>query len=100
MRTGLFADVSIYQSGNVLIVEVDENATINRFSSKATSASRTPHCGMVQSQSRGIFSPDTVASDVDIISEAYSRVGRGDAIVTSEVVPLANNRVNIVFQGE
>src|SRR5665811_701487 len=29
--TGLFGDVSIYQSGSILIVEVSENATINEI---------------------------------------------------------------------
>jgi len=97
--TGLFADVSIYQSGSSLIVEVDENATINQVFFEGNKRLKDdPLSGMVQSQSRGIFSPDTVASDVDTISDAYSRVGRGDAIVSSEVVPLANNRVNIVFR--
>lgn len=97
--TGLFADVSIYQSGSALVVEVDENAVINEVffegNKRLKDAALT---GMVQSQARGIFSPDTVASDVSIIGEAYSRVGRSDAIVSSEIVPLANNRVNVVFK--
>ncbi|MGB7336844.1 MAG: outer membrane protein assembly factor BamA, partial [Salaquimonas sp.] len=97
--TGLFADVSIYQSGSTLIVEVDENATINQVFFEGNKRLKDgPLSGMVTSQSRGIFSPDTVAADVQVISEAYSRVGRGDAVVSSEVVPLANNRVNIVFR--
>ncbi len=97
--TGLFADVSIYQSGSTLIVEVDENATINQVFFEGNKRLKDgPLASMVQSQSRSVFSPDVVASDVDIIQEAYSRVGRGDATVTSEVVPLANNRVNIVFR--
>lgn len=97
--TGLFADVSIYQSGSSLIVEVDENATINQVFFEGNKRLKDgPLSGMVESQPRGIFSPQTVASDVDAINEAYSRVGRSDAIVTSEVVPLANNRVNIVFR--
>ncbi|MCB1387455.1 MAG: outer membrane protein assembly factor BamA [Nitratireductor sp.] len=97
--TGLFADVSIYQSGSTLIVEVDENATINQVffegNKRLKDAALT---GMVQAQSRGIFSPETVSSDVATIQEAYNRVGRSDAIVSSEVVPLANNRVNIVYR--
>lgn len=97
--TGLFADVSIYQSGSTLIVEVDENATINQVFFEGNKRIKDgPLSTMVQSQSRGVFSPDTVASDVEMIQDAYSRVGRGDATVSSEVVPLANNRVNIVFR--
>lgn len=97
--TGLFGDVSIYQSGGTLIVEVDENATINevffegnkRLKDNALSA-------VVQSQARGIYSPEAVASDVSLIEDAYARVGRSDALVSSEIVPLANNRVNVVFR--
>ena len=97
--TGLFADVSIYQSGATLVVEVDENATINQVFFEGNKRLKdAPLSGMVQSQARGIFSPDTVASDVAIIEEAYSRVGRGDAVISSEIVPLANNRVNVVFK--
>ncbi|WP_075996395.1 outer membrane protein assembly factor BamA [Salaquimonas pukyongi] len=97
--TGLFADVSIYQSGSTLVVEVDENATINEVFFEGNKRLKDePLAGMIQSRARGIFSPDTVASDVSIIEEAYSRAGRGDAVITSEVVPLANNRVNLVFK--
>ena len=97
--TGLFADVSIYQSGSALVVEVDENAVINEVFFEGNKRLKDPALtGMVQSQARGIFSPDTVASDVAIIEEAYSRVGRGDAVISSEIVPLANNRVNVVFK--
>lgn len=97
--TGLFADVSIYQSGSRLIVEVDENATINEVFFEGNKRLKDGALkGMIQSQSRGIYSPDTVSTDVDGISQAYSRVGRGDAVVSSEIVPLSNNRVNIVFR--
>lgn len=97
--TGLFADVSIYRSGSTLVVEVDENATINEVFFEGNKRLKDePLSAGIQSRSRGIYSPETVASDVNLIQEAYSRVGRGDAIVTSEVVPLANNRVNIVFR--
>ena len=97
--TGLFADVSIYQSGSTLVVEVDENATINEVFFEGNKRLKDAQLtGMIQSRARGIFSPDTVASDIDIIEEAYSRVGLGDAVLSSEVVPLANNRVNIVFK--
>lgn len=97
--TGLFADVSIYQSGSALIVEVDENATINQIFFEGNKRLKDgPLSGMVRSQARGIFSPDTIAADVDAIREAYSRVGRADVAVSSEVVPLSNNRVNIVYR--
>ena len=51
----------------------------------------------IQSSSRSIFNEETVFSDVETISNAYSRVGREDASVTHEIVELSNNRVNVVF---
>lgn len=97
--TGLFGDVSISRSGSTLVVEVSENATINEVFIEGNKRIKDPALlASIQSRPRGVFSPDSVASDVDRIQGAYDRVGRGDAVITSEVVPLANNRVNIVFQ--
>ena len=54
--TGLFADVSIYQSGSALVVEVDENAIINEVFFEGNKRLKDPALtGMVQSQARGIF---------------------------------------------
>ncbi len=79
--TGLFADVSIYQSGSSLVVEVDESATINQVFFEGNKRLKDePLSGIVQSQARGIFSPDTVSSDVDAIRQAYSQVGRSDVV--------------------
>ena len=47
---------------------------------------------------RNIFSDEQAASDVERIDNAYARVGRRDASVSYEVVPLENNRVNVVFR--
>lgn len=97
--TGLFGDVAIYQAGNTLVVEVDENAIINEVffeGNKRLSDERLND--LVQSKPRGIYAPEIVASDVDQIDLAYDRTGRSDATVSYEVVPLARNRVNVVFR--
>ncbi len=96
--TDLFRDVSIYRRGNTLVVEVDENPTINEVFFKGNKRLKEPALrSSIQSSSRSIFSEETVLSDVETISNAYSRVGREDATVTYEVVELSNNRVNVVF---
>ncbi len=97
--TGFFADVSIYTSGSALVVEVDESGIVNqvffegnkRLKDAALSAA-------IQTASRSTYSEEKIASDVDRILEAYSRVGRKDAHVTYEIVPLANKRVNVIFR--
>lgn len=97
--TGLFTDVSIYQSGSALIVEVDESGTVNEVYFDGNKRLKDAAlAGVVQTLGGTIYSEQKVASDVERIKEAYSRVGREDAIVTYEVIPLANNRVNVVFR--
>jgi outer membrane protein insertion porin family len=97
--TGLFTDVAISQSGSTLIVEVDESGIVNavffegnkRLKDEALSS-------IVQTAPRSTFSEEKVLSDVDRISEAYSRVGREDATVSYEIVPLQNKRVNVIYR--
>ncbi|MGI9402798.1 MAG: outer membrane protein assembly factor BamA [Rhizobiaceae bacterium] len=97
--TGLFTDVSIYQSGSTLIVEVDESGIVNEVFFEGNKRLKdVALAGIVQTTARSVFSEEKVSSDVFRISEAYSRVGREDATVSYEVVPLANNRVNVVFR--
>ncbi|MCP4185698.1 MAG: outer membrane protein assembly factor BamA [Hyphomicrobiales bacterium] len=96
--TGLFRDVGISRRGKTLIVEVDENPTINEVFFEGNKRLKDPALrSSVQSASRSIFSEETVLSDVETISNAYSRVGREDASVSYEVVELSNNRVNVIF---
>lgn len=96
--TGVFRDVSIYRRGNTLVVEVDENPTINEVFFRGNKRLKEPALrAAIQSSSRSIFSEDAVISDVETISNAYARVGREDAGVTYEIVQLGNNRVNVVF---
>lgn len=97
--TGLFTDVSISQAGSTLIVEVDESGIVNavffegnkRLKDEALSS-------IVQTEARSTYSEEKVLADVERIREAYSRVGREDANVSYEVVPLQNKRVNVVYR--
>ncbi len=96
--TGLFSDVNIFRRGKTLIVEVIENPTINEVFFKGNKRLKEPALrAAIQSASRSIFSEETVFSDVETISNAYSRVGREDASVSYEIVELSNNRVNVIF---
>lgn len=97
--TGLFQDVSIYRRGSVLVVEVDENSTVNEVFFEGNKRLKDPALkAEVQTASRSIFNEETVIADLETISNAYARVGRSDADVTYEVVELANNRVNVIFR--
>ena len=52
----------------------------------------------MQLKPRGTFSPDQLEADVEAIRAAYARIGRDDATVTTQVIDLGENRVNVVFE--
>src|SRR5690606_3878803 len=51
----------------------------------------------IQLQPRGSFSEALMAADAETIRQSYARIGRDDATVTTQVVDLGDNRVNVVF---
>src|SRR5690606_34374396 len=96
--TGLFSDVRINVSGRSLIITVEEYALVNQIlfqgnkKLKDDALRRT-----VQLQPSGTFSQSALELDEATIRDAYSRIGRSDAVVTSQVIELGQNRVNVVF---
>ena len=96
--TGLFSDVRITTSGSTLVVEVQENATINLVKFEGNDKVKDEQLrGIVQSRSLGIFSQEKLDSDVERVRESVRRSGRASADVTARVDVLDNNRVDIVF---
>ena len=97
--TGLFADVRITTRGRTLLVEVKENPTINlvlfQGNDKVSDQQLT---SIVQSKSLGIFSQETVDSDLERVREAVRRSGRASSNVVVQIDQLENNRVNVIFQ--
>ncbi len=97
--TGLFNDVSIFQEGSRLVVDVEENGTVNKIFFEGNKRLKDDVLeGVVRLRAQGIFSDEQAGIDAERIKIAYSRVGRQDATVTFEVLPLANNRVNVIFR--
>lgn len=97
--TGLFTDVAIYQAGRTLVVEVDEGGVVNEVFFEGNKRLKDEVlAGNIQTAPRSTFSEERVAADVELIRAGYSRVGREDATVSYEIVPLANNRVNVIFR--
>ncbi|MEL7430082.1 MAG: POTRA domain-containing protein, partial [Pseudomonadota bacterium] len=97
--TGLFSDVAIFQQGSVLVVDVDENATINKVFFEGNKRLKDDALkSIVTLRDQGIYSDEQAGVDVERISEAYGRVGRRDATVSFEVLPLENNRVNVIYR--
>ena len=96
--TGLFSDVRITQSGSTLIVSVDEHAIVNQVLFQGNKKIKDVDLTrQVQLQPRGSYSQAMMDADAETIRQAYARIGRDDAVVTTQVVELGDGRVNVVF---
>lgn len=97
--TGLFSDVSIRQSGSVLIVTVNENDVISEISIEGNRRVDDETIkGVLQSRERTALLTTIVQGDVQRILEAYRRRGRYQATVEAKTIRLDTNRVNLVFE--
>lgn len=99
--TGLFSDVRISQSGSTLVVTVAEHSIVNQvlFQGNRKIKDADLH-RQIQLKPRGPYSAALVEADADTIRQAYARIGRDDAVVSSQIVDLGQNRVNVVFNIE
>ena len=96
--TGLFSDVQINQVGSSLVVKVSEYKVVNQvlFQGNKKIKDNALQLG-IQLKPRATFSQQALDADVEAIKSAYRRIGRDDAGVTSQVMDLGDNRVNVVF---
>ncbi|MCZ8545130.1 outer membrane protein assembly factor BamA [Mesorhizobium qingshengii] len=96
--TGLFSDVQINQVGSTLVVKVAEYKVVNQVLFQGNKKLKdNALAAAVQLKPRGTFSQATLDADVESVKAAYKRIGRDDAAVTTQVMELGDNRVNVVF---
>lgn len=96
--TGLFSDVSISQRGGTLVVVVVENPIINSVVFQGNKKVKTNILEqLVDARSRGMLSDAKIETDVRRIEDYYARSGRSGAQVSVQILPLADNRVDVVF---
>jgi outer membrane protein insertion porin family len=97
--TGLFADVNLRREGDVLVVRVVENPIINRIAfegnHKFDEAALTAE---IQLRPRVVYTRTKVQADVKRLLDLYRRSGRFAASVEPKVIPLDQNRVDLVFE--
>lgn len=100
LRTsGLFESVDVIPRGNGLLIRVVEYPTINQINIEGNARLRDAQLlQLVQSQSRRVYSPTQAEADTAAITQAYAQQGRINAIVTPRIIPLSDNRVNLVFE--
>ncbi|MGD9535781.1 MAG: outer membrane protein assembly factor BamA [Alphaproteobacteria bacterium] len=97
--TGLFADVTIRREGGTLIVRVVENPIVNRVAFEGNEKIDDSALeAEVTLKPRVVYTRPRVQSDVQRILEIYRRSGRFAAKVEPKVIPLQQNRVDLVFE--
>lgn len=96
--TGLFSDVQINQVGSSLVIKVSEYQVVNQVLFQGNKKLKDNALAVaVQLKPRGTFSQQALDADVEAVKAAYRRIGRDDAAVTTQIMDLGDNRVNVVF---
>ena len=97
--TGLFTDVTLRREGNALIVRVVENPVINRIAFEGNHRISDKNLtDEIQLRPRAVYTREKVQSDVKRIIDLYRRNSRFAATVDPKVIPLEQNRVDLVFE--
>ena len=97
--SGLFESVEVVPSGGTLVIKVVENPTINVVSFEGNKRLKDEDlAGLVQSQSRKVYSPATAEADAAKIVEAYTQAGRLAARVDPKIIKRDGNRVDLAFE--
>lgn len=97
--TGLFADVTLRQRGNVLEVTVVENPVINEVAFEGNDKIDDEQLmAEVQARPRQVLTRNKVQSDVNRLYQVYQRNGRFSVNIEPKIIKLDQNRVNLVFE--
>ncbi len=97
--TGLFQDIRPRIQGGRLILTVVENPVINRIAFEGNKKVKDEQLkSEIQSKERGTLSRPIVQADVARLVEVYRRSGRFDIRVEPKIIPLPNNRVDLIFE--
>jgi outer membrane protein insertion porin family len=97
--TGLFSDVKLSRSGDVLLVRVVENPIVNRIAFEGNSKLNDDKLRpLLELRPRAVFTPALAEADRQHILEAYAHDGRYAARVEPKIIKLNENRVDVVFE--
>ncbi|MFN2305416.1 MAG: outer membrane protein assembly factor BamA [Paracoccaceae bacterium] len=96
--SGLFESVNATPRGNTLVIDVVEFPTINRINVEGNSrVGDAELLSVVSSTPRRVYSPAQAEADTARITEVYASQGRINAVVRPQIIPLSDNRVDLVF---
>lgn len=97
--SGLFADVTFRREADDLVVTVVENPIINRLAFEGNRRIGDDVLrNEVQLRPRVVYTATRVQADARRILDIYRRSGRFAATVEPKVIPLDQNRVDLVFE--
>lgn len=97
--TGIFSDVQFEQRGNVLVVKVVENPTVNQVLFEGQNSLTTEKLTKeVQIKPRSWFSIGRVQADRRRLIEVYRRAGNFSTVITPKIRELPQNRVDLIFE--
>lgn len=99
-QTGLFTDVSAeMQPNGTLLVTVKENPIVNRILFEGNKRLKDDKfTEEIQLTARSIYTRAKVQADQQRMIEIYRATGRFATNITPKVVPLAQNRVDVIFE--
>jgi outer membrane protein insertion porin family len=96
--TGYFSNVNISIAGQSLLVSVRENDLLNAVVFNGNRQIKQDKLAeMITSRAAHPYSEAQVQTDIKTIKDAYAAIGRNDVQVTTKVVNIAKNRVNLAF---
>ncbi|MFH1158137.1 MAG: outer membrane protein assembly factor BamA [Pseudomonadota bacterium] len=97
--TGLFADVSIRQQGQALVVTVTENPIINEIRFEGNKKIKSEDLqAELQLKPRQVLTRARVLADAERVQEIYRVTGRFSAVVDPKIIRMDQNRVNLIFE--
>lgn len=97
--TGLFADVEIFPQGSSLVVRVKENPVINKIAFEGNKKLDDDELlSEINLRPRTVLSRAKIQGNVERLYEVYRRSGRFSTYIDPKIIPLDQNRVNLVFE--
>lgn len=96
--TGFFNDVGLDMDAGTLTVHVSENPSINNVIFEGNEQIDKEDLEKeITLKSRSIYTRPKVQSDLKRLLDVYRRAGRYSAEITPQIIPLDQNRVNLVY---
>ncbi len=97
--TGYFSDINFYREANVLIVSVKENPIINEIAFEGNDKVKdTELTAETQLRPRVVYTRSKVQDDLQRMLQIYKRLGYYSATIDPKIIPLDQNRVNLVYE--